>query len=253
MLAKRIIPCLDVRHGRVVKGVRFEGLRDTGDPVALATRYVEEGADELVLLDVVATQEARAAFANVVGDVARALSIPFAVGGGIGSIETARALITTGADKVSVNSAALRRPELIGELAEEFGSQAVVVAIDAEETPQGWHVRTISGTTATGRDALAWATEAAERGAGEILLTSITHDGTKQGFAVDLVRQVSERVPVPVIASGGAGTPEHFVHVLKEGRADAALAASIFHFGEIAIHDLKRQLADNGIEVRLEN
>ena len=253
MLAKRIIPCLDVRHGRVVKGVKFEGLRDTGDPVALATRYVEEGADELVLLDVVATQEARAAFADVVGQVARALSIPFTVGGGIGSIETARALITAGADKVSVNSAALRRPELITELSDEFGAQAVVAAIDAEETPEGWHVRTISGTTATGREAVAWAKEAAERGAGEILLTSITHDGVKQGFAVDLVRRVSETVPVPVIASGGAGTAAHFADVFKRGKADAALAASMFHFGEIAVGDLKRLLAREGIEVRLED
>ncbi len=253
MLAKRIIPCLDVRHGRVVKGVQFEGLRDTGDPVALATRYVEEGADELVLLDVVATQEARAAFADVVVQVARALSIPFTVGGGIGSIETARALITAGADKVSVNSAALRRPELITELADEFGSQAVVAAIDAEETPKGWHVRTISGTTATGREAVAWAQECATRGAGEILLTSITHDGVKQGFAVDLVRQVSQTVSVPVIASGGAGTAQHFVDVLKRGEADAALAASMFHFGEISIGDLKRRLRNEGIEVRLDD
>jgi imidazole glycerol-phosphate synthase subunit HisF len=253
MLAKRIIPCLDVRHGRVVKGVQFEGLRDTGDPVALATRYVEEGADELVLLDVVATQEARAAFADVVVQVARALSIPFTVGGGIGSIETARALITAGADKVSVNSAALRRPKLITELADEFGSQAVVAAIDAEETTSGWHVRTISGTTATGREAVAWAKEAAERGAGEILLTSITHDGVKQGFAVELVRQVSQTVSVPVIASGGAGTAQHFVDVLKRGEADAALAASMFHFGEISVGDLKRLLRNQGIEVRLDD
>ena len=253
MLAKRIIPCLDVRHGRVVKGIQFEGLRDTGDPVALATRYVEEGADELVLLDVVATQEARAAFADVVVQVARALSIPFTVGGGIGSIETARALITAGADKVSVNSAALRRPELITELADEFGSQAVVAAIDAEETASGWYVRTISGTMATGREAVAWARECAERGAGEILLTSITHDGVKQGFAVELVRQVSQTVSVPVIASGGAGTAQHFVDVLKRGEADAALAASMFHFGEISIGDLKRRLRDEGIEVRLDD
>ena len=253
MLAKRIIPCLDVRHGRVVKGVQFEGLRDTGDPVALATRYVEEGADELVLLDVVATQEARAAFADVVAQVARALSIPFTVGGGIGSIETARALITAGADKVSVNSAALRRPALITELSDEFGAQAIVCAIDAEATPKGWHVRTISGTTATGREAVAWAKEAAERGAGEILLTSITHDGVKQGFAVDLVRQISTTVPVPVIASGGAGTAQHFADVFLGGQADAALAASMFHFGEIAIGDLKRQLQRQGIEVRLED
>ena len=253
MLAKRIIPCLDVRHGRVVKGVQFEGLRDTGDPVALATRYVEEGADELVLLDVVATQEARAAFADVVVQVARALSIPFTVGGGIASIETARALITAGAVKVCVNSAALRRPELITELADEFGSQAVVAAIDAEETASGWHVRTISGTTATGREAVAWAKEAAERGAGEILLTSITHDGVKQGFAVDLVRSVSRTVSVPVIASGGAGTAQHFVDVLSRGEADAALAASMFHFGEITIGDLKRRLRNEGIEVRLDD
>ena len=206
-----------------------------------------------MLLDVVATQEARAAFADVVGQVARALSIPFTVGSGIGSIETARALITAGADKVSVNSASLRRPELITELSDEFGAQAVVAAIDAEETPQGWHVRTISGTTATGREAVAWAKECAERGAGEILLTSITHDGVKQGFAVDLVRKVSEAVSVPVIASGGAGTVEHFVDVLTRGKADAALAASMFHFGEISVSDLKRCLASEGIEVRLDD
>ena len=253
MLAKRIIPCLDVRHGRVVKGVRFEGLRDTGDPVELATRYVEEGADELVLLDVVATQEARAAFADVVKAVARALSIPFTVGGGIGSIETARALINSGADKVSVNSAALKRPELITELSDEFGAQAVVCAIDAEQTPQGWHVRTISGTTATGREAVAWAKEAVERGAGEILLTSITHDGVKQGFALDITRAVSRAVSVPVIASGGAGTADHFVDAFKVGEADAALAASMFHFGEISVGALKRHLAASGIEVRLDD
>jgi imidazole glycerol-phosphate synthase subunit HisF len=252
MLAKRIIPCLDIRHGRVVKGVRFEGLRDSGEPVDLATRYVEEGADELVLLDVVATQEARAAFAHVVADVARALSIPFTVGGGIGGIDKARELITAGADKVSVNSAALRRPELITELADEFGSQAVVAAIDAEETPSGWHVRTISGTTATGREAVAWAQECAGRGAGEILLTSISHDGVKHGFAVDFVRRVSESVGVPVIASGGAGTIAHFADVFVAGKADAALAASVFHFGEIGIGELKRRLRESGIEVRID-
>lgn len=250
MLAKRIIPCLDIRHGEVVKGVRFANLAAAGSPVALAARYVEEGADELVLLDVVATQEARATFQSTIEDVARVLSIPFTVGGGIADIATARRLITAGADKVSINSAALRRPAFIAELAEEFGSQAVVAAIDAEWTGERWHVRAVSGTEATGRGALDWAQEAAGLGAGEILLTSISHDGVKSGFALDLVRAVADGVGVPVIASGGAGSIGHFIDVFTEGHADAALAASVFHFGEIAIGDLKRALAGAGIEVR---
>ncbi len=251
MLAKRIVPCLDVRHGEVVKGVRFEGLRKAGDAVALAERYVAEGADELVLLDVVATREARAAFADVVRDVARALSIPFTVGGGIADVSTARTLIEIGADKVSINSAALKRPALISELSREFGEQAVVVAIDAEWTGTRWHVRGVSGTEATGRTALDWAREAADRGAGELLITSISHDGVKQGFALDLISTITAAVPVPVIASGGAGSVAHFVDVFRIAHADAALAASVFHYGEIAIPELKRALADARIEVRL--
>lgn len=253
MLAKRIIPCLDIRHGEVVKGVRFENLSAAGSPVALAARYLEEGADELVLLDVVATQEARAAFQSVVEDVARVLSIPFTVGGGITDIATARRLIAAGADKVSINSAALRRPAFITDLAEEFGSQAVVVAIDAEWTGTRWHVRAVSGTEPTGRVALDWAKEAAGLGAGEILLTSISHDGVKSGFAIDLVRAVSDGVTVPVIASGGAGCIAHFTDVFEAGHADAALAASVFHFGEIAIRELKLALRHAGIEVRYDD
>jgi imidazole glycerol-phosphate synthase subunit HisF len=252
VLAKRIVPCLDVRHGEVVKGVRFEGLRAAGNAVALAERYVAEGADELVLLDVVATLEARAAFADVVRDVAKALSIPFTVGGGIRDVATARTLIEIGADKVSVNSAALRRPELITELSREFGEQAVVVAIDAEwiGDPKYWHVRSVSGTEATGRSALDWAKEAVDRGAGELLVTSITHDGVKQGFALDLIGALTSSLPVPIVASGGAGSIQHFVDVFETAGADAGLAASVFHYGEIAIPDLKRALKAAGIEVR---
>jgi imidazole glycerol-phosphate synthase subunit HisF len=251
MLAKRIVPCLDVRHGEVVKGVRFEALRAAGNAVTLAERYVAEGADELVLLDVVATQEARAAFADVVSDVARVLSIPFTVGGGIADVATARRLIEIGADKVSINSAALRRPELITAMADEFGAQAVVVAIDAQWSGQEWQVRAVSGTQATGRTALDWAREAVNRGAGELLITSMSHDGVKSGFALDLISEIGQAVTVPIVASGGAGNVQHFIDVFAQAGADAALAASVFHYGEIAIPVLKRELRDAGIEVRL--
>lgn len=250
MLTKRIIPCLDVRDGRTVKGVQFKALRDAGDPVELALWYSRHGADELTLLDVSATIEGRSAFIDIVDSVAKVVNIPFTVGGGISNIEIARELIRSGADKVSVNSAAVRRPQLINELASEFGSQAVVLAIDAAQVNGAWRLFTHSGSRCGAADAIDWAQEAVQRGAGEILLTSIDHDGTKHGFAIELTRSVVESVGVPVIASGGAGTAYDFVRVFKDGKADAALAASVFHFSEINIPELKQKLANEGIEVR---
>ncbi len=267
MLTKRIIPCLDVKDGRTVKGVRFEGLRDAGDPVALAARYAEEGADELVFLDITATNEKRATLLPLVREVARQVNIPFTVGGGINTVADVELLLLNGADKVSINSAALARPALIDELARRFGSQCVVVAADARyhepavpsgqaggggEAPgAGWQIYTRAGTHNTGRAAVAWCREAAERGAGEILLTSMSNDGTKDGFALDLTGAVSRAVPVPVVASGGAGTRQDFTEVFLRADADAALAASIFHFGEIGIRELKEHLRQDGILVRL--
>jgi cyclase len=251
MLSKRIIACLDVRNGSVVKGVRFEDLRTAGDPAALARRYNMEGIDELVILDVTATLEARRALADTIRAVARELFIPLAVGGGIRTDDDAAAAVDAGADKVSINSAPLNEPALITRLANRYGSQAVVVAIDAKREEGRFAVYARSGTTAVARDAVEWARQAADCGAGEILLTSIDRDGTKSGFDCELTAAVSDAVPIPVIASGGAGGFEHFADVFTRGHADAALAASIFHFAEHAVADLKHFLHDRGIPVRL--
>jgi cyclase len=251
MLAKRIIPCLDVDRGRVVKGVRFVSLRDAGDPVECAARYDAEGADELVFLDITASSDARPIVLEMARRVADAVFLPFTVGGGVRSLEDADALLRAGADKVAVNTAAVSGPALIGELARRFGSQAVVLALDARANGAGaWEVYVHGGRTPTGRDAVDWAREAAERGAGEILLTSMDRDGTKDGFDLALTRAVAEAVRVPVVASGGCGSVEHMAAVLAEGRASAALAASIFHFGEIRIREAKARLREAGVEVR---
>ncbi|MBA2355158.1 MAG: imidazole glycerol phosphate synthase subunit HisF [Acidobacteria bacterium] len=250
MLSKRIIACLDVRDGQVVKGVNFEALRNAGDPAELARRYNLEGIDELVILDVTATLEKRRTMARTVAAVARELFIPLAVGGGIASDADAAAAVEAGADKVSLNSAAVADPTLITSLARRYGSQAVVVAIDARWEVDRFAVYVRSGSTPTGRDAVEWAREAADRGAGEILLTSIDKDGTRSGFDLPMTAAVSQAVGIPVIASGGAGTFAHFADVFTEGRADAALAASVFHFSEHAVSDLKDHLAKAGIPVR---
>ncbi|MBF9220334.1 imidazole glycerol phosphate synthase subunit HisF [Hymenobacter ruricola] len=251
MVKKRLIPCLDVRDGRTVKGIQFEGLRDAGDPVALAARYAREGADELVFLDITATNQRRQPLTDLVRDVARVLDIPFTVGGGISTVADVEALLLSGADKVSINSAALARPAFVAELARRFGSQCIVVAVDARLVGAEWQVMTRAGTVATGRQAVAWCCEAADLGAGELLLTSMSHDGTKAGFALDLTRAVSDAVPVPVIASGGAGQPADFTAVFQVGGADAALAASIFHFNETSLSVLKHYLHQAGIPIRL--
>ena len=251
MLAKRIIACLDVRDGVVVKGVQFEGLRTAGDPGGLARRYDEEGIDEVVILDVTATLEARQARAHTIQAVARELFLPLCVGGGIRTEDDAAAAIDAGADKVSLNSAALADPALITRLAERYGSQAVVVAIDAKTAHGGWVAYTRSGSAASTRGAVEWAREAAARGAGEILLTSMDRDGTKSGFDCALTAAVSDAVAIPVIASGGAGSFEHFAEVFTEGRADAALAASIFHFNTHGVAELKQFLHSRAIPVRL--
>jgi imidazole glycerol-phosphate synthase subunit HisF len=250
MLAKRIIACLDVRDGCVVKGVNFEGLRQAGDPAALAARYNEEGIDELVILDVTATLEGRQALASTIRTVSSRLFIPLAVGGGIRTEADAAAAVDAGADKVSLNSAPLEDPSLIERLAARYGSQAVVIAIDAKRSSAGFDVFARSGRSATGRDAVAWAREAESRGAGEILLTSIDRDGTRAGFDCELTAAVSRAVNIPVIASGGAGTFEHFHEIFTAGAADAALAASIFHYAEHAVRDLKAYLDDRGIPMR---
>jgi imidazole glycerol-phosphate synthase subunit HisF len=250
MLAKRIIACLDVRDGQVVKGINFEGLRSAGDPASLARRYNEEGIDELVILDVTATLEKRRAMAKTVRAVAEELFIPLCVGGGIRDADDAAAVVEAGADKVSLNTAALAAPELITRLANQYGSQAVIVAIDAKRSDAGYAVYARSGTIAAARDAVEWAREAEDRGAGEILLTSIDRDGTKIGFDCEITAAVSRAVNIPVIASGGAGSFDHFVEVFSTGRADAALAASIFHYAEQSVAGLKRHLHANGIPVR---
>ena len=250
MLSRRLIACLDVRNGKVVKGVQFEGLRDAGDPAALARRYYEEGADEIVILDVTATIESRLARARTVASAAAQLFVPLAVGGGIGSLADAAAVFEAGADKVCLNSAALASPDLIGEIADRYGSQAVVVSIDAKRAGQQFEVYTRSGRVRARPDAVAWAREAADRGAGELLVTSIDRDGTRSGFDTELTAAVSQAVRIPVIASGGAGRPEHFLEVFTAGRADAALGASIFHFATHGIATLKRFLDDNGVPVR---
>ena len=251
MLTKRIIPCLDIRDGRTVKGVNFENIRDAGDPVELGALYAREGADELVFLDITATNEKRKTLRELVNRIAHHINIPFTVGGGISSIEDVRLLLQNGADKISVNTSAFRRPELVSELAKEFGSQCVVLAIDTRFEEGDWYVYLNGGRVRTDTLCTDWAREAVDRGAGEILLTSMNNDGTKQGFALDITRQLAETLPVPVIASGGGGTPDHFVDVLGPGKADAALAASIFHFKEVAIPELKGYLQEHGVNVRL--
>lgn len=250
MLTKRIIPCLDVKDGRTVKGVNFENLRDAGDPVELAKVYADEGADELVFLDISATLEKRKTLVELVKHVASALNIPFTVGGGISSVEDVRALLNAGADKVSINSSAVKRPELINELSQEFGSQCIVVAIDTKLYDGKSRVHTHGGTVPTHLDTFDWVKEVEARGAGEILLTSMDHDGVKQGFANEVTAKVSELVGIPVIASGGAGEMSHFVDTFTTGKADAALAASIFHFKEIAIPELKKYIQTNNVPIR---
>lgn len=254
MLTRRIIPCLDVRGGRVVKGVQFVDLQDAGDPVALAGLYDREGADEIVFLDITASVEARGTIDDVVRRTAEAVFIPLTVGGGVRSADDVRALLLAGADKVAMNTAAVQRPALIHEAAERFGSQCVVVAIDAKAVRSGtapqWEVYTHGGRAPTGLDAVAWAVRAAGLGAGEILLTSIDRDGTQDGYEIDLTQAVSEAVPVPVVASGGAGRPEHFSAVLTAGRADAALAAGVFHRGQLRIREVKAHLEAQGVPVR---
>lgn len=251
MLTKRIIPCLDIKDGRTVKGTNFLELRDAGDPVELAMRYCEEGADELVFLDITATTEKRKTLAALVRQIATHINIPFTVGGGINTIDDVSILLDNGADKISVNTSAVKRPDLINELALQFGSQCVVLAIDAKRIENNWMVVTHGGRTPTDYKAIDWAQEGASRGAGEILLTSMENDGTRNGFALDITQAISDTVPIPVIASGGAGNMEHFADVFKNAHADAALAASIFHFREIPVQDLKRYLQAQQIPVRL--
>ncbi len=250
MLAKRIIPCLDVDKGRVVKGVKFISLRDAGDPVEAAKAYNDAGADELVFLDITASHERRPIILDVVERTAALAFMPVTVGGGVRSPDDVRALLNAGADKAAINTAAVERPGLLDEAGTHFGAQCIVVAIDAKRRDQGWEVFTHGGRTPTGKDAVAWAKEAERRGAGEILLTSMDRDGTKRGYDLECTRAVSRAVGIPVIASGGAGTLEHFREALTEGEADAALAASLFHFGELTISDVKQYLRRQGVAVR---
>ena len=251
MLTKRIIPCLDIKDGRTVKGVNFVNLRDAGDPVELAAQYAQENADELVFLDISATEQKRKTLAELVLKVAAAIDIPFTVGGGIASVKDVDILLKNGADKVSINSAAVKRPELINELATQFGSQCVVVAIDAKQVDGEWLVHLVGGKVPTEIKLFDWAKEVEQRGAGEILFTSMDHDGIKAGFADAALARLSEEVNIPIIASGGAGKVEHFIDTFTNGKADAALAASIFHFGEISVPDLKHALKAQQIAVRI--
>ncbi len=253
MFTKRIIPCLDVHNGRVVKGVNFVNLKDAGDPVEIAAAYDKAGADEVVFLDITASSDARNTVVDLVRRVAENVFIPFTVGGGIRTVEDFKALLREGADKISINSSAINRPELISEAADKFGSQCVVVAIDAKRRADGsgWNIYKHGGRIDTGMDALEWAERVNKLGAGEILLTSMDCDGTKAGYDIELTRRIAEIVSVPVIASGGAGTKEHFYEALTEGKADAALAASLFHYKELEINDLKRYLSDKGVSMRL--
>jgi cyclase len=251
MLTKRIIPCLDIKNGRTVKGVNFVNLIDAGDPVVLAKQYADLGADELVFLDISATLEGRKTMRDMVLKVAEQVNIPFTVGGGISTISDVDILLKCGADKVSINSSAIKRPDLVNELADKFGSQCVVVAIDAKQVDGEWFVHLAGGTIPTELNLFKWAKEVEKRGAGEILFTSMNNDGTKAGFANDALAKLSEELNIPIIASGGAGTVQHFVDTFKEGNADAALAASVFHFGKIPIPELKKELKKNNIEVRL--
>lgn len=250
-LAKRIIPCLDVKDGQTVKGTNFVNLRDAGDPVELGKAYSEQGADELVFLDITASFEGRKTFTEMVTRVAETLNIPFTVGGGINELSDVERMLYAGADKVSINSAALRRPDLIDEISTRFGSQVCVVAIDARNDSDGWHTYIKGGRERLERGLFEWAHEAQERGAGEILFTSMDHDGTKNGYANEALRRLSDTLSIPIIASGGAGRKEHFLDVFREGHADAALAASVFHFGEIPVPELKHYLHDEGINVRI--
>lgn len=252
MFTKRIIPCLDVHGGRVVKGVNFVNLKDAGDPVAVAAAYDKAGADEVVFLDITASSDARNTVVDMVRRVAETVFIPFTVGGGIRTVDDFKALLREGADKISINSSAINTPELISDAADKFGSQCVVVAIDAKRRPDGsgWNVYKNGGRIDTGLDALEWAVRASRMGAGEILLTSMDCDGTKSGYDLELTRTIADNVPIPVIASGGAGTKEHFFEALTEGGAEAALAASLFHYKELEIMELKRYLAQRGVSVR---
>ena len=251
MLAKRIIPCLDIKDGQTVKGTNFVNLRHAGDPVEMGKAYSRQGADELVYLDITASHEGRKTFTQLVTRIAQEINIPFTVGGGINELSDVDRLLNAGADKVSINSAALRRPEFIDEIANHFGSQVCVVAIDAKETEKGWHCYLNGGRIETERNLFDWAKEANERGAGEILFTSMNHDGVKTGYANEALRKLSDSLSIPVIASGGAGSKEHFRDTFINGHSDAALAASVFHFGEILIPELKDYLQEEGINVRL--
>lgn len=251
MLTKRIIPCLDIKNGRTVKGVNFVDLRDAGDPVELAKIYSDEGADELVFLDISATEERRKTLVNLVREVAATINIPFTVGGGISSVADVEVLLQNGADKVSINSSAIKNPQLINDLASKFGSQCVVVAIDAKQVDGQWIVHLMGGKVPTELNLFDWAVEVADRGAGEILFTSMDNDGTKNGFANEALAKLSTLVNIPIIASGGAGNMQHFVDSFNSGQADAALAASVFHFKEIEIKTLKQELRNNNIAVRL--
>lgn len=251
MLTKRIIPCLDIKNGRTVKGVNFVNLRDAGDPVELAKIYSENGADELVFLDISATEERRKTLANLVLNVAEAINIPFTVGGGISSVEDVDILLQNGADKVSINSSAVKNPQLINDLSAKFGSQCIVIAIDAKQIEGKWIVHLVGGKVPTELDLFEWAKEVESRGAGEILFTSMDNDGTKNGFANEALAKLSTELNIPIIASGGAGNIQHFADTFLEGKADAALAASVFHFKEIEIKDLKRELHNQKIPVRI--
>ena len=251
MLAKRIIPCLDVKNGRTVKGINFVGLTDVGDPVELGAKYAKDGADELVFLDISATLEERSTFAKLVSRIADRLNIPFTVGGGIASLDDASRLLDAGADKITINSSAVRRPELINEIASRYGSQFVVVAIDAKLSEGVWHVTTHGGSKLSDRELFSWAKLSQEMGAGEIMFTSMNHDGTREGYPCDTFAKLAETVSIPIIASGGAGSVKDIADVPTTGHADAALAASIFHYGEITIPELKRQLSALNIPVRL--
>lgn len=250
MLKKRIIPCLDIKDGRTVKGINFIDIRDAGDPIELAKKYVTEGADELVFLDITATIEKRKTLVDLVGKIAKEINIPFTVGGGINSVEDVSAIINAGADKVSINSSAVKRPELISEIASQYGSQCVVVAIDTKFENGEWMVYVSGGKIPTSLKTVSWAKQAETLGAGEILLTSMNNDGTKNGFAIDITNEVSQAVNIPVIASGGAGAKEHFKEIFKRSKASGALAASVFHFGEIPIPELKNYLKTQNIPVR---
>ena len=251
MLTKRIIPCLDIKNGRTVKGVNFVDLKDAGDPVELAKKYAETGADELVFLDISATEEGRATLIDLVRKVASAINIPFTVGGGISSVADVDILLRNGADKISINSSAVKNPDLINEIASKYGSQCVVVAIDAKQIDGDWIVHLVGGKVPTKLDLFDWAKEVEQRGAGEILFTSMNNDGTKNGFANEALAKLSEIVTIPIIASGGAGTMEHFANTFINGKADAALAASVFHYQEIEIPELKQFLKDKEISIRL--